>query len=259
VWAGTEPAGLFRSTDGGDTWVSVDGLNLRPERNEWMPGGGGLCLHTILPYPGEPKRMIAAASAVGIFGTNDMGEKWRLMNGGIRAGHLPGKATAEDQLGSCPHKIVRDARDPALLYMQNHFGVYKRRRGDPAWTEVAKGLPGTFGFAMVAHPHDAGTVYTLPLESDANRVTKGGAIKVYRTTNGGKEWKPLSKGLPQKDAWATVLREGLATDGRDPAGLYFGTTTGQVYASRDEGESWSLVADHLPPVFSVEAGVAGGK
>ena len=256
LWAGVEPAGLFRSVDGGKSWEGVDGFNSQPSRKDWTPGGGGLCLHTILPYPGEPKRMVACASAVGIFGTNDGGASWRVMNGGIRADHLPAGKLDEGMIGSCPHKLVRDAKDPAVLYMQNHFGIYKRRRGEDRWTDISKGLPSRFGFPMVAHPHDAGTVYTVPLEADSNRVTPEGAMAVWRTKNGGKTWQRLSKGLPQKGAFHTILREGMATDGKDPAGLYVGTTTGQLYASRDEGASWTEVAATLPPILSVEAGVA---
>jgi hypothetical protein len=159
-------------------------------------------------------------------------------------------------LGSCPHKIVRDAKDPDILYMQNHFGVYRRKRGDDKWTDISKGLPSRFGFPMVAHPHDAGTVYTVPLEADMNRVTPDGAMAVWRTANGGKTWSRHGKGLPQKQAWHTILREGMATDGKDPAGLYVGTTGGQLYASRDEGSSWDAIATTLPPILSVSAGVA---
>lgn len=259
VWAGTEPAGLFRSVDGGDTWASVDGLNYRAERKDWQPGGGGLCLHTILPYPGEPKRMVVGISAVGVLGTNDGGSSWRAMNGDVRADFLPEKVTAEDQLGSCPHKIVRDSGNPDVLYMQNHCGVYRRARGDAGWTAIEAGLPSTFGFPALAHPHDAGTVYVVPLVGDFNRVTPDGAMAVYRTTNGGKTWERRSKGLPQKDAYFTVLREGLATDAGDPAGIYVGTTTGQLYHSRDGGDSWGTIAEYLPQVASVEAGIAGRR
>lgn len=256
IYAGVEPAGLFASRDGGDTWKGVDGFNAQPTRKDWQPGGGGLCLHTILPYPGEPRRMVVAASAVGIFGTNDAGERWRVMNGGIQAPWLPQKKTDEDMIGTCPHKLVRDAKDPAWLYMQNHGGVYKRRRGDAKWTPIMKGLPGPFGFPMATHPHDKGTVYTVPLVADVNRVTPEGAMAVYRTKDAGRSWQRMSKGLPQRDAWHTILREGLATDGEDKAGVYVGTTTGELYASRDEGATWQTLHDGLPPIMSVMATTA---
>lgn len=258
VWAGVEPAGLFRSDDDGTTWDSVDGLNYREGRADWQPGAGGLCLHTILPYPGDRRRMVVGISAVGVLGTNDDGDSWRVMNGDVRADFLPEKVTAEDQVGSCVHKMVRDARDPAVLYQQNHCGVYRRRRGDPAWTSIEEGLPSGFGFPMAAHPHDPRTVFALPLAGDFNRVTPEGRPAVYRTEDGGDHWAALREGLPREGAYLTVLREGMGTDPLDPAGVYFGTKTGQLYGSRDAGETWTLLRDHLPPVLSVEAGVAGG-
>lgn len=258
LWVGTEPAGLFHSDDGGYTWASVDGLNYREGRKDWNPGGGGLCLHSILPYPGDPKRMLVGISAAGVFGTNDGGDTWRSMNGGVRKYSRDG--VYEDGAAvSCPHKLVRDPTDPAVVYMQNHVGVYRRKRGDPAWTIIEKGLSSSFGFPMVAHPRDARTILVVPLEGDFNRVTPGGAMAVYRSTNGGQRWARLSKGLPQKDAWFTVLRDAMRTDDRDPAGVYVGTTTGQLYYSRNEGDSWQLLADHLPQVQSVEAGTVGGR
>lgn len=256
LYAGVEPAGLFRSEDDGATWASVSGFNDRPERASWMPGGGGLCLHTVLPHPTDARRMVVAASAVGIFGTTDGGASWRVMNGGIRADHLPEGKTAEDQLGTCPHKLVRDPAEPDTLYMQNHWGVYRRRDGDAEWTPIQTGLPGRFGFPMAAHARAKGTVFTFPLTGDFNRVAFDGKPAVYKTTDGGKRWSARRKGLPE-DAWWTVLREGLAVDASDPLGVYFGTTTGQLYGSRDEGESWKPIADGLPPILSVRAGIAG--
>jgi len=256
LYAGVELAGVFVSRDGGKSFEGLDGFNAFPDRSAWTPGGGGLCLHTILPYPGDPARMVVAASAVGIFGTNDAGRSWRTLNGGIAAPWLPQKRTEEHMVGTCPHKIVRDAKDPAWLYMQNHGGVYKRRRGDDKWTPIMKGLPGPFGFPMAAHPHEKGTVYTVPLEADSNRVTPGGAMAVYRTRDAGKSWQRLAKGLPQKNAWHTVLREGMATDAHDRAGVYVGTTTGQLYASRDEGGTWSTLHETLPPILSVSTAIS---
>lgn len=258
LWVGVAPAGLFRSDDGGDTWASIEGLNARPDREDWQPGAGGLCLHTILPYPGDPRRMVVGISAVGVLGTNDGGETWRVMNGGVRAGDRPEGGLEENQIGSCVHKIVRDATDPAILYQQNHWGVYRRSRGEPAWTSVETGLPSDFGFPMVAHPRKAGTVYTVPLTGDFNRVTPDGSMAVYRTTDGGTNWEPLANGLPQRGAYLTILREGLAADVEEPTGLYVGTKTGQLYASRDEGASWEPLFELLPPVLSVEAGQVGG-
>jgi photosystem II stability/assembly factor-like uncharacterized protein len=262
LYAGTEPAGLFRSTDRGETWASVDALNYFPGRDKWPPGGGGLGLHTILTYPGEPKRMLIGISSAGIFGTGDGGASWRNMDGGIRS-FVEGETNKETD-STCVHKMARDAKDPAIVYQQNHIGVYRRARGEDAWTRIEKGLPlnraskAPFGFPLVAHPHDRGTAYVAPLVGDWNRVMPGGAMAVYRTTNGGKSWGKLTKGLPQKDAWFTVLRDGMRSDANDPAGIYVGTTTGQVYGSRDDGDSWKLLADHLPQVQCVETGIVGG-
>ena len=262
LYAGTEPAGLFRSEDRGETWASVDGLNYFPGRDKWPAGGGGMCLHTILPYPGEPKRMLIGISSAGIFGTSDGGASWRNMDGGIRD-FTPG-GVCEETTTTCVHKMARDPKDPAIVYQQNHVGVYRRTRGEKAWTRIEKGLPmnpaydAPFGFPMVAHPHDRATAYVAPLAGDGNRVMPGGKMIVYRTTNGGKSWAKLTKGLPQKDAWFTVLRDGMRADANDPAGIYVGTTTGQLYASRDDGNSWKLIADHLPQVQCVETGIVGG-
>jgi hypothetical protein len=259
VWAGVEPAGLFRTSDAGKSWESMDGINRWPGREKWMPGGGGLCLHTVLPYPSDPRRMVVGASSVGIFGSGDSGASWRLMNGGIESGISPRGTTQEDEAGSCVHKMVRDAKDPDVLYMQNHWGVYRRKRGDDKWTDIAKGLPSRFGFPIAAHPHQTGTVYTVPLEADTNRVAPKGAFAVYRTNNAGKSWRRLARGLPQKGAWHTVLREGLATDQADRAGVYVGTTTGELYASRDDGDSWSEITTTLPPILSVHAATLGSS
>lgn len=264
LYVGVEPAGLFRSEDDGATWSSDDGLNYREGREKWEPGGGGLCLHTILPYPGDSKRMLVGISAAGIFATKDAGESWSMYDAGIRW-YGKQKLYDREDLSTCVHKMVRDPQDPAIVYQQNHAGMYRRTRGDPAWKIIENGLPiskstgGAFGFPIAAHPHDRATAYAVPLVGDYNRVTPGGAMAVTRTTDGGKHWTKMTKGLPQRGAWFTVLREGLRTDSNDPAGVYVGTTTGQLYNSRDDGNSWQLMADHLPQVQSVEAGIVGGR
>ncbi len=261
LYAGTEPAGLFRSADGGEHWASVDALNYYPNRDKWPAGGGGLCLHTILPNPKDEKRMLIGISSAGIFATSDRGASWQNIDAGIRD-FTPG-ATCQETSNTCVHKMARDAKDPGLVYQQNHMGVYRRAQSDSAWTKIEKGLPlnktsnSPFGFPMVAHPWDSGTAYIAPLEGDWNRVMHGGAMAIYRTTNGGKGWTKITKGFPQKDAWFTVLRDGMRADTNDPAGIYLGTTTGQVFASRDDGTSWKLIADHLPQVQSIDTGIVG--
>ena len=263
LFVGTEPAGLFRSADGGERWASVDALNYFPGRAEWPPGGGGLCLHTILPYPGDPKRMLIGISSAGIFGTNDGCASWWNLGSGIRK--FMSDAVCQETTATCVHKMARDPKDPNVVYQQNHIGVYRRGEGEPAWSKIEKGLPlnpaykAPFGFPMVAHPWDRGTAYVAPLEGDGNRVMPGGAMAIYRTTNGGKSWGKITKGLPQKGAWFTVLRDGMRSDRNDPAGVYVGTTTGQIYASRDDGESWKQIADHLPQVQAIETGIVGGS
>jgi hypothetical protein len=267
LFAGVEPAGLFRSKDNGNTWASVDGLNQWGGRKDWQPGNGGLILHTVLPYPGNTDKMVVGISSVGVFGTKDGGDHWKCISGGVHGVFEPDKVMKDGEIGHCPHKLARDATDPRQLYMQDHAGVYRRREGDDAWTAAETGLPKwkkeknrrwTFGFAMAAHPSKKGWAYLLPLVGDWNRVTKDGVVRVYRTKDGAKSWSEASSGLPKKGAYMTVLRDAMRTDTNDPAGVYFGTTTGQVYASRNDGNSWQLAADNLPPVLSVDAGVVGG-
>lgn len=259
TYLGIEPAGLFRSDDGGATWRGVDSINGFPERKGWNPSNGGLILHSILPFPGDEAKMVTAASSVAVFGTKDSAGSWKVMNGGIHVTFAPeGMQDMKDgAVGACPHKIVRDAKNPATMYLQHHFGVLKRKLGDDQWVPIEKGLPSTFGFPIVAHPHDTGVIYVCPLVGDQNRVTPGGKMRVYRSRNGGASWQPLSKGLPQKDSYFTILREAMRTDNNDPAGVYVGTETGQLYASRDEGDSWKAITEYLPPILSVDAWVAG--
>jgi photosystem II stability/assembly factor-like uncharacterized protein len=255
VYAGVEPAALFRSDDGGRSFTLVEGLWRHPHRPQWEPGGGGLCLHTVLVHPSDADRLLIAVSAAGVYLSDDGGQSWRASNHGIIAPFLPDAPAPE--FGQCVHKVARDAGDPEQLYLQHHGGIYRSTDGGGTWTPMTSIAGMDFGFPVVAHPTRPDTAYLLPLESDEYRCTPDGHCIVWRTADAGASWEPLTSGLPQEQAHLTVLRDAFTSDGRDPAGLYFGTRSGEVYGSVDDGDSWRLLADHLPPVLSVRAAAVG--
>jgi photosystem II stability/assembly factor-like uncharacterized protein len=254
LYCGVEPASLFKSTDAGETWSLVQGLYDHPHRSQWMPGGGGLCLHTILPDPTNPKRLYVAISTGGVYRTDDGGENWQPRNQGVRAQFLP-----EDQRypewGQCVHKIAFHPSNPKRMFLQNHWGLYKSEDGGDSWTDVANGVPSDFGFAMEVDPNNPERFFIIPLESDEFRCTPEGKLRVYRTNADGNSWQALTNGLPQENAMETVLRDGLTTDSLNPTGLYFGTRNGKLFGSRDAGESWTAIMESLPPVVSVKTAV----
>ena len=253
IFAGVEPAGLFRSDDGGKTWTHVSALRDHPSRENpgWTPGAGGLILHTIVPHPTDTDKMWIAISAVGTFATEDGGTSWVARNRGVSACFQP---DPYPETGQCVHKLVMAAGDPDSLYQQNHCGVYRSRDGGSSWEDISAGLPSEFGFAMAAHPRDTEAAWVIPLSHpEEGRVAPDGALAVWRTRNRGDAWERQDRGLPQEHAYVGVLREAMSTDRGDPAGVYFGTSTGQLYGSTDEGASWQMAADHLPPIWGVQA------
>jgi photosystem II stability/assembly factor-like uncharacterized protein len=254
VWAGVEPAALFESRDAGESWSAVDGLLRHEHREKWMPGGGGLCLHTIVSDPKDRKRMAIAISTAGFYRTDDGGKSWLARNNGVRAVFLPNKYP---EFGQCVHKVVNHPSRPERLFLQNHWGLYRSDDWGESWQDIANGVPSDFGFAMQMHPHDPDTVYIVPIQSDEFRVVPEGKLRVYRTRDAGKSWQPLSNGLPQDRAYENVLRDGLTADSHDPAGVYFGTRGGKLFGSNDAGESWTELADALPPICCVKAAVVG--
>jgi photosystem II stability/assembly factor-like uncharacterized protein len=254
VYAGGDPGVLFVSRDGGTTFELNRALWDEPSRERWQPGAGGLCLHSIVPWPGEPNRLALAISAAGVWLTDDGGESWRRGNEGLVARYLPEDAP-DDEIALCVHRIHRAPQRPERIFMQFHGGVYRSDDAGETWNDIADGLPSDFGFALAIDPADADSAYVIPLAADIDRVTPEGNVRVYETRDAGASWTPRGDGLPSENAYLTVLRQAFGWKG-EGAGLelYFGATSGAIYGSSDAGASWFEVAAALPPVHSISAG-----
>ncbi|ADH64528.1 glycosyl hydrolase BNR repeat-containing protein [Allomeiothermus silvanus DSM 9946] len=249
VYAGAEDAALFRSDDGGRTWHELAGLRGHGSGPHWQPGAGGLCLHTIVLHPSDPKRIFVAISAAGSFRTDDGGQTWRPINRGLKSEYLP---DGEAEVGHCVHRIALHPKRPDVLFMQKHWDVMRSDDAGENWYEVSGNLPSDFGFVVDVHAHEPDTVYVVPIKSDSEHYPPEGKLRVYRSRTGGNQWEALTQGLPQQDCYVNVLRDAMAVDSLDECGVYFGTTGGQVYASADGGDSWRAIVRDLPPVLSVE-------
>jgi photosystem II stability/assembly factor-like uncharacterized protein len=254
IYAGVDPASLWVSTDRGESWEIVDGLERHPTRDRWEPGLGGLCLHSIVPDPTNADRMWVAISAVGVMRTDDGGRSWTPMNRNVPARHLPAEYP---EFGQCVHRLVQHPKDPETLYQQNHFGIFATRDGARDWIDIQSNLPSYFGFPMAIDRRHPDTIYVVvETEPLAGRHNIGDQFAVYRTDDAGKRWRRLTKGLPKGPSVRLgVLRHAMATDAKDPVGVYVGTNTGQLFSSPDRGDSWKLVADFLPQIYSVTAAV----
>ena len=250
LYCGVEPAALFVSRDGGSSWALSEGLWNHPQRERWEPGGGGLCLHTILLDPLDADRIRIAVSTGGMYVTEDGGRNWRPSNNGVRAQFLPDKYP---EFGQCVHKVAQSPRKPERMYLQNHWGLYRTDDRGETWTDIANGVPSDFGFAMAVHPLDPDCAWIVPLESDEFRCTPEGKLRVYRTRDAGAKWEPMDEGLPQSDAYETVLRDAMDVDALNPVGVYFGTRSGKLFGSSDEGRTWLSLVDGLPPIVAVKA------
>lgn len=255
LFCGVEPAMLFESADNGASWSVVDGLMNHPHREQWQPGGGGLCLHTILTDPSDSDRMAVAISTGGFYRSDDGGRSWYPRNQGVRAEFMPNRFP---EFGQCVHKVVHHPSRPERLFLQNHWGLYRSDDWGDSWHDIANGVPSDFGFAMAMHPHDVDTVYIVPIESDEFRCVPEGKMRVYRTRDSGASWEPLSRGLPQEGAYETILRDAMCVDDHHPAGVYVGTKSGTVFGSADDGDGWSVIADGLPPIACVRAATITG-
>ena len=256
LYAGGDPGPLFESRDGGLTWSLNRGLWDHPTRPDWTPGGGGLCLHTILTWPGDPSKLLLAISAVGVWLSDDAGATWRHSNDGIVLHYLPEEARADaaEKPQHCVHDVRSAPKRPERLFMQFHDGIYRSDDAGESWIDIAtdKGLPSDFGFPIAVDPADPDSAYVIPLIGAEDRTTPGGTVRVWETRDAGESWAPRGDGLPAKDAYLTILREAFDTKGEGEAlELYFGSTNGEVFGSGDAGASWSPVGEHLPPVYSV--------
>lgn len=260
-WAGAVPHGLFRSEDGGETWELVAGFShylagLRAkEPNRFFPTPGGAITHSILVDPRDANHLYVSLSTGGCFETTDAGASWRPLNEGVSADFLPDPHPA---FGQDPHCVVLSPADPNRLYQQNHCGVYRLDRPGTRWERIGKSLPakvGDIGFPIVAHPRQPDTVWVFPMDGTRvwPRTCPGGRPAAFRSRNGGRSWVRQSKGFPRTHGWFTVFRHAMTCDAQDPVGLYLGTTTGEIWASQDEGESWGQIASHLPQVLAIEA------
>ena len=263
LFAGVEPASLFRSGDNGDTWEMVPGISNHEHARKWNPGNGGLCMHTIIR---DGDRVHLGISTGGHYLSEDGGATFHAANSGVGAGFQP---DPYPEFGQCVHKIARHDDAPGRLYMQNHggwanwdgpggprpnIGVLRSDDHGHTWRSIAEGLPSDFGFPIVVHPQDPDTVYVMPLEP-MTRTCPGGSPAVWRSENGGDTWKRLAKGLPKKQSYFTVLRDAMDVDTTKSPALYFGTTTGQLWIGHEGGEAWSCVFDALPPIHCVKAAV----
>jgi hypothetical protein len=249
VYAGAEDAALFISKDGGKSWQELSGLRGHKSGKEWMPGAGGMGLHTILLDPNDSKKIYIAISAAGVFKTDDSGKTWQPINKGLKSQYIP---DPNAEVGHCVHRIDMHPTKPNVLYMQKHWDVMRSDNGGASWYEVSGNLPTDFGFPIQVHAHEPETIYVVPIKSDSEHYPLDGKLRVYRSKSGGNRWEALTKGLPQKDCYVNILRDAMAVDKLDSCGVYFGTTGGQVYFSPNGGNSWEAIVHDLPAVLSVE-------
>jgi photosystem II stability/assembly factor-like uncharacterized protein len=249
LFAGIEPAGLFESDDGGATW-SASALNVHPTTSTWQPAGGALALHSVSIDPFHERRIWCAVSAGGVYRSADGGASWSPVNAGTRAEFLPETRPAA---GQCVHRLLVHPARAGRLYQQNHCGTYRSDDGGDSWIEITAGLPSDFGYVLATDVRNPDVLLVVPEDSSDMRTTADGVLRVYRTRDAGASWEPLTNGLPAQRAWVSLLRDAMTNDTLEPAGIYFGTSGGHVFASRDCGDSWRQIADYLPRVLSVTA------
>jgi hypothetical protein len=243
VYAGVEDAGLFRSSDAGQTWQELAGLRGHGSGPSWQPGAGGMCLHTIILDPSDTERIFVAISAAGAFRSDDAGQTWRPIKRGLKSEGIP---DPDAEVGHCVHHIAMHPSRPGVLFMQKHWDVMRSDDAGDSWQDIGGNLPTDFGFAIDVHAHEPETIYVVPIKSDAEHFPLDGKLRVYRSRTGGNDWQALTSGLPQSNCYVNVLRDAMSVDSLDPCGVYFGTSGGQVYVSADAGEVSQVRREHDP-------------
>ena len=265
LWCGVEPASLFHSGDGGQSWELVGGISNHEHSRKWEPGNGGLCLHTIVP---DGPRLHLGISTGGHYRSDDGGKTFAACNDGVGAGFSP---EPYPEFGQCVHKMATHPDAPGRLYMQNHggwaewhgpggprpdIGVLRSDDHGQSWYSIAKGLPNDFGFPIVVHPNDPDVVYVMPHEP-MTRTCPSGSPAVWRSQNGGHAWERLDCGMPPHDSYFTVLRDAMTIDSAPTPAVYFGTTTGQLWMGHEGGERWECLFQSLPPIYNVKVAAVG--
>jgi photosystem II stability/assembly factor-like uncharacterized protein len=255
VLVGVEAPGIFESKDDGQTWSLVSTLAGEPGSEDWDDPAnqppGHLGISALMADRDDAARFWAIVQGVGLFETTDDGASWTPRNRGLRADW----PRPHEEVGFCVHKLVRSPVDLDRMYQQNHVGMHRSDDGGQSWTEITEGLPTEFGFAAATHPHDRDTFFVVPLDPGHGRTMPDGKASVWRTSDAGSSWQPLTRGLPQENAHIGVLREGMAIDTYDTPGLYVGTSTGQLFGSVDAGDSWNELAAYLPAISSVTVAI----
>jgi photosystem II stability/assembly factor-like uncharacterized protein len=252
VYAGVDPAALFVSDDGGDNWREVTSLTDHPTRDKWNPGGGGLMVHSIVFDPSRPSRVTVGLSVAGVFRSDDDGATWAPSNKGLLADFRPDKYP---DVGQCVHHMEQHPTRADVIYQQNHCGVYRSDDAGDSWTDISAGLPSRFGFPFAVLPAQGDTIFVVPEEGSQARVTPDARLGIYRSRNQGRSWELLTNGLPQQDAYANVMRMAMTADAHAAPGVYVGTQGGQVLASRDGGDSWQVIFNWLPPIYSLDTAI----
>ncbi len=250
IWCGTIPGGLFKSDDHGDSWTFVRSLWDVPERSKWMGGGYDYPgIHAICVDPRNSSRVAVAISCGGIWETDNDGSTWSLIGNGLRNDYLP-PDQAYDPVAQDPHFMVRCPAQPDRFWVQHHNGIFKSSDGAKTFTEIKEAGPSVFGFAVAVHPQDPDTAWFVPGIKDEQRIPVDGKLVVTRTRDGGASFDTLAEGLPQNHAYDLVYRHALAIDASGQR-LAFGTTTGNLWTTPNQGDSWTLASSTLPPIASV--------